>query len=174
MGVTYWEARYASGGTSGKGSRGRFAEQKARLVNEAVREHNITSVLDLGCGDGYVAALLEVPEYLGLDPSPSALDAAQWRNPDLRFSTEYDGPRECHLSLDVIRHLVDDDDYHRYMRRLFGARRLVLVWSSDEDAWTAPHDRQREWTPDIPHEWAIESVIVINGINSHFTALVRS
>lgn len=172
--MTYWETRYASGGNSGKGSRDWFAEEKARLVNEALGVHQITTVLDLGCGDGYVASLLLVgPGYLGIDPSPSALAQARSRNPDLAFESEAPGPRECHLSLDVIRHLVDDVDYHRYMHHLFAASELVLVWSSDEDIEGAPHDRQRRWTPDIPDDWTIESETEIVGINSRFYVLVR-
>lgn len=175
MGVTYWETRYAAGGNSGKGSRDWFAEEKARLVNEVLGRHQISTVLDLGCGDGYVASLLLVgPGYLGVDPSPSALAQARSRNPDLAFETEAPGPRDAHLSLDVIRHLVDDTDYHRYMGRLFSATRLVLVWSSDVDAWTAPHDRQRHWTSDIPEDWQIESELEIVGINSRFYVLVHS
>ena len=37
----YWEARYAAGGNSGKGSGGVFAEFKAEIVNTFVREHDI-------------------------------------------------------------------------------------------------------------------------------------
>ena len=170
----YWEARYRAGGNSGKGSRGHFAEIKAELVNQALADHGIVSVLDLGCGDGYVASLINVMDYIGTDPSPAALAQAREHNPDLRFQTRWPGPREAHLSLDVIRHLTDDADYILYMARLFTAHDLVLVWSSDVDEWGAPHDRQRRWTPDIPGwEWVIESVTPIDGINSRFYVLVR-
>jgi SAM-dependent methyltransferase len=169
----YWETRYRGGGNSGKGSRGWFADEKALLVNRALARHRTTSVLDLGCGDGYVASLISVMDYLGVDPSPSALAQARQRNPDLLFAAEPDGPRQAHLSLDVIRHLIDDADYARHMGHLFTASELVLVWSSDVDEWGAPHDRQRRWTPDIPAGWRIESETPIDGINSRFYVLVR-
>ena len=60
----YWEARYAAGGNSGKGSGGVFAEFKAEIVNTFVREHDIASVIDFGCGDGAQLALAEIYRQL--------------------------------------------------------------------------------------------------------------
>ena len=172
----YWDQRYASGGDSGAGSRGHYAELKARLVNEQVALNQIETVLDLGCGDGYVAGLLECPDYLGVDTSLAAVELARGRHPDLRFMvapvTVY--ARDAHLSLDVIRHLVDDDDYHQHLNALFRAKRVVMVWSSNEDIPGAPHDRQRRWTPNIPDEWELVAEIPIIGINSRFFVLVRA
>ncbi|HEU4546756.1 MAG TPA: hypothetical protein VFR88_10740, partial [Microlunatus sp.] len=71
----YWERRYAKGGTSGAGSYGQAAEWKAEVVNGWVRDHGVTSVLDLGCGDGNQLSLADYPRYLGLDRSPTAVRA---------------------------------------------------------------------------------------------------
>ena len=46
--VSYWEARYREGGTSGPGSYGRLAEFKAVTLNEFVRSRDIRSVLEPG------------------------------------------------------------------------------------------------------------------------------
>ena len=69
----YWERRYAGGGTSGAGSAGRLAAFKAQFLNDFVRAHDVTSVVEFGCGDGNQLALAAYPRYLGLDVSPASL-----------------------------------------------------------------------------------------------------
>jgi SAM-dependent methyltransferase len=155
--VTYWEDRYASGGNSGAGSRGRAARIKAQLVNSYVRQHRITEVLDIGCGDGYVARGFEIPDYLGVDISETALDLARRRNPTKRFELLFDPePREAHLSFDVLFHLISDEDYEAHMALLFSARSHVLVWATDHSEQGAPHVLHRHWTPDVPEGWRLE------------------
>ena len=157
MSVAYWEARYASGRDSGSGSRGAEAAYKAGLVNAIVEQMHLSSLLDLGCGDGQQAALLRVPGYVGYDPSPTAIAQCRSRLPDLRFTTEM--PAEVFdatLSMDVIYHLTDDEAYQAYLAALFGhARRAVLVYGLNETA-AGPellHMRMRRWRPDVPPDW---------------------
>src|SRR5690348_2935489 len=69
----YWESRYAKGGTSGAGSYGAEAQWKADVVNSWVAGHNITSVIDWGCGDGNQLTLARYPKYLGIDRSHNAI-----------------------------------------------------------------------------------------------------
>ena len=83
----YWEARYAAGGNSGKGSGGVFAEFKAEIVNTFVREHDIASVIDFGCGDGAQLALAEYAKYIGLDTSKTAVEMCRDRFKDDRTKT---------------------------------------------------------------------------------------
>ena len=45
-------AEYASGGSSGPGSYGRLAAGKADFLNRFVEDHQIKTVLEIGCGDG--------------------------------------------------------------------------------------------------------------------------
>jgi SAM-dependent methyltransferase len=165
----YWEQRYASGGTSGKGSRGTYAELKADLVNAALQTYGITEVLDIGSGDGVVAALVEAEDYLGVDISPTAIRLAQGRNPLKQFQLLDDpAPREAHLSLDVLHHLVDDEDYRQHMALLFSARVLALVWApaySDEP--TAAHSRHRYWQDDVPPVWRPERTVIYNPGSFH-------
>jgi hypothetical protein len=58
---------------------------------------------------------------------------------------------ELSLSLDVIYHLIEDDVFDEYMRRLFdAATRFVIIYSSNHDAsGTAEHVRHRCFT-----QWA--------------------
>lgn len=165
--LTYWRWRYAAGRDSGAGSYGRFAEFKAEVLNATIEELGIDSAIEFGCGDGNQLQLLQVPDYLGFDVSPLAIERcrAGFRDaPGRRFAMleTYAGERaDCALSLDVIYHLVEDAVYEDYMRRLFGAaRRCVVIYSSDVDQFDggAPHVRHRrfsDWVARHAHEWAL-------------------
>jgi len=65
----YWQQRYARGGNSGDGSYGKLADFKAEVLNEAVKELGITSVIEFGCGDGNQLTLANYPAYTGVDTS---------------------------------------------------------------------------------------------------------
>jgi SAM-dependent methyltransferase len=157
--MTYWEGRYRRGGNSGKGSRGAGAEEKARLVSQAVAEHGISSLLDIGCGDGYVAARLKLGDclYLGVDISLAALALARTANPDKTFAPLGANtlPMDGHLSMDVMFHLTDERDYHAHLDRLFSARRFAIVYATNHDERGASHVLHREWTPDVPDGWVL-------------------
>lgn len=171
----YWESRYASGGTSGRGSQGVFAQTKAGLVNDALDRWNIQTVLDIGCGDGVVARLIDAKEYLGLDPSPTALALAQRRNPTKSFDhLGVPEPREAHLSLDILHHLVDDDDYDQHMDLLFAAQRLAVIWVHDyTGAGAAGHSRHRKWFNQVPKAWEIEQMVPIFDVPVTFYVYMR-
>ena len=70
----YWDGRYKSGGTSGRGSSGRLAEFKAEFLNDYVKQRGIASVIEHGCGDGAQLKLAQYPSYTGLDISPRAIE----------------------------------------------------------------------------------------------------
>ncbi len=158
--AAYWERRYASGGTSGSGSSGPQAAWKAEVVNGWVRELGVTSVVDLGCGDGQQLALAEYPRYLGIDPSGTAVrlcmarfagdatksfmhlppgeftDPAGWLRADLA------------LSMEVLFHLTEQEVFEDYLRLLFAsAERWVVICSNDTDEGRqAAHERYRSFT----------------------------
>lgn len=156
----YWEQRYAQGGTSGAGSYGAPAQWKASVVNRWVAELGVTSVVDLGCGDGNQLALAEYPRYLGLDRSATAIRRciARFRDDPTKSFLRYE-PEELSdpagwlradlaLSMEVIFHLVEDPVFEDYMRRLFtSGERYVLICSNDAvGGEVAPHMRYREFT----------------------------
>src|ERR671913_732501 len=70
---SYWIKRYASGGNSGVGSYNKLAAFKAEVLNDFVRQNNVRSVIEYGCGDGNQLKLAEYPFYTGFDVSPEAL-----------------------------------------------------------------------------------------------------
>jgi predicted O-methyltransferase YrrM len=155
----YWDRRYATGGTSGAGSRGAEAEEKVRLVQRVIDEHGVRSVLDLGCGDGYVASRLRVAEYVGYDPAPSALALCRAAMPGRAFVGELPaGPFDLVLSLDVMFHLVDDADYREHIFWLLSLGSCALVWSTDHAERGAKHVLHRKWTADVPPGWAVTRI----------------
>lgn len=75
----YWEERYASGRNSGAGSYKKLAEFKAEIVNSFVTRHNVTSVIEFGCGDGNQLELANYHRYLGLDVSETVISLCKQR-----------------------------------------------------------------------------------------------
>ncbi|MCC6608063.1 MAG: class I SAM-dependent methyltransferase [Burkholderiales bacterium] len=153
---SYWKERYATGGSSGVGSYGKFAEFKAEVINAFVAQRCVRSVIEFGCGDGNQLTLGQYPEYFGLDVSEVAVELCRRRfasDPSKRFAlmSDYGGkPADLALSLDVIYHLVEDDVFEAYMRMLFAAAaRYVIVYSSDSEesaARVAAHVRHRNFS----------------------------
>jgi SAM-dependent methyltransferase len=152
----YWRARYGSGGDSGAGSYAKFGAFKAEVMNAFVADHDIASVIELGCGDGNQLALAKYPSYLGIDVSEEALKICRQRftgdaSKTFLAADEYKGQRaDLALSLDVVYHLVEDEVFDAYMRRLFdAAARFVVIYSSDTDEAEAdsdPHVRHRRFS----------------------------
>lgn len=70
----YWEERYKKGGNSGAGSYNRLAEFKAEVINKFVKENNVSSVIEFGCGDGNQLKYFDIPSYIGCDISPTVIE----------------------------------------------------------------------------------------------------
>jgi SAM-dependent methyltransferase len=171
----YWESRYVSGGTSGAGSYGAQAEHKASFLNSFVRDNDVRSVVEFGCGDGNQLRLAAYPSYLGLDVSRTAvrLCIEAFRGDQSKSFLYYepsafsDNARFVHgdlaLSLDVIYHLVEDEVFETYMRSLFAASdRFVIVYATDADRRVAaPHVRHRAftaWLATHAAQWRLDHV----------------
>lgn len=92
---------------SGPGSDPIPTERARAAVQRIVMVHGITSVLDLGCGD--CAWMPDVPGYLGLDVSPTAIDHARANRPGWAFEVwdQRDGLPSADLviSRDMMQHL---------------------------------------------------------------------
>ncbi len=71
--IGYWQDRYATGGTSGDDSYGRLASFKAEVVNSFLRQHDVSSAIEFGCGDGHQLSLMTYAKYTGLDVSGAAV-----------------------------------------------------------------------------------------------------
>jgi SAM-dependent methyltransferase len=176
--MTFWERRYAEGLTSGDGSYGELGAAKAEFLNRFVREREIRSVIELGCGDGNQLSLAEYPSYVGLDVSRTAIKMCKQRFPHDQTKSFflYDGScfvdhhglftADSAFSLDVIYHLVEDPVFETYMRQLFqAAKRFIVVYSTNTASPEhnphvryAPHVRHRcfsEWVDDNQPQWRL-------------------
>lgn len=157
---SYWEQRYAAGGDSGAGSYGAQAQWKADIVNGWVKAHDVSSVVDLGCGDGNQLGLADYPRYLGLDVSPSAIARCVrlFRDDPTKSFVAYD-PKAFHdnagwlrgdlaLSMEVLFHLVEQEIFEAYLADLFAsAERYVVICARDGEHPGGPHERYRAFSP---------------------------
>jgi SAM-dependent methyltransferase len=152
----YWEQRYRKGGNSGLGSYGKHARFKSQIINGFILEHDITSVIEFGCGDGNQLKPAKYPRYTGFDVSESAVALCREQfstDPakEFRLMKDYRGEKaDVALSLDVVYHLVEDSVFEKYMAVLFAASdRYVIIYSSNSDTqhgYESPHVKHRKFT----------------------------
>jgi len=161
----YWESRYRSNQNSGSGSYGISAEYKARFLNQFVRDNNVESVIELGCGDGNQLGYFKFPFYTGLDVALTAVNICIKKysgqsNKTFELLTSenlnkyFNEKKELALSLDVIFHLVENDVFENYMFNLFNcASRFVIIYSWDVNGPKKGHVRQRNFS-----KWVFENI----------------
>lgn len=166
-----WDQRYRRGGNSGAGSYHRLAQYKADFLNGFVLQHQITSVIEFGCGDGSQLKLAHYAQYIGVDVSSKAVElcreafAGDTSKQFLHSSAFVAGTKaELTLSLDVIYHLVEDDIYEVYMRQLFASsERFVIVYSSNLNEDTPSihirHRRFTDWIAKYEPRWYLHSTV---------------
>ena len=152
----YWINRYDRGGNSGDGSYNRPADFKAEIVNGIVREFQIDTVIEFGCGDGNQLRLMEYPNYIGYDVSPKAVSICRQKfegdeNKSFKLLDDYAGDvATMSVSMDVIYHLVEDHVFAEYMGRLFdSSNRIVVIYASNTDVNSQeqpPHVKYRKFT----------------------------
>lgn len=184
----YWEARYRWGGDSGKGSRGDIAARKAEFVSAFCRDYGVSSLVELGSGDGVCASQIKVDQYLGLDLSQDAVLRARRRisAPTHRFlAIPGDSPEaivakvklhhggnlpQVSLSMDVILHLVEDSVYEAYLKTLFAiSARYIVVFSSDADGPDEVHVRHRAYARRFMADFAVRQIAAHgDGMPAHF------
>jgi SAM-dependent methyltransferase len=170
----YWEDLYVTGGNSGPGSYNEPARFKATVLNAFVQDNHIKTVLEWGCGDGNQLGLAVYPRYVGVDVSKTAVSMCREifaSDHSKRFFLIDELPAECQsaectLSLDVVYHLVEDEVYFTYMKRLFAsATRFVIIyaWNVEEDSPVdGSHVRHRaflKWVGENINGWALCKIV---------------
>lgn len=164
----YWKERYEKGGNSGDGSYNKLANFKAEIINNFVKEHTISTIIEFGSGDGNQLTLAQYPQYIGFDVSPKAIEICRAlfnNDPSKTFKLvqEYNNETaDLTLSLDVIYHLIEDSVYDNYMQRLFSAsQQFVIIYASNTNAneiGRAPHFKNRlfsEWIEKNRPDWKL-------------------
>lgn len=148
----YWEERYQEGGNSGVGSYGDLCEYKAKQINAFIREKNIHSVIDFGCGDGNQLLYLECKEYLGLDVSSTVLTQIRDKfknDKSKRFELYHDNTEtaELGLSCEVLFHLIGDDVWKDYLLNLFlSSEKYIMIFAADFNKNIARHVLAKKFT----------------------------
>jgi cyclopropane fatty-acyl-phospholipid synthase-like methyltransferase len=155
--ITFWESNYKHGGNSGSGSYGILCDFKTDVLNTFITANNITSILDLGCGDGNQIKKILTYKYVGLDIIPSAVEKCK-----LMFKNDTTKTFECSqaysfsdifdmtISLDVIYHIVEDENYYQYILNLFKcSKRWVIIYSSNYNGSKVQHMHPRKFTDDL-------------------------
>ena len=169
----YWEQRYAEGGNSGGGSFGNLAKFKAETLNSFVKERDIKSVIEFGCGDGNQLSLADYPKYIGLDVSETAIQLSKKRFendktkeffvyvPENFAAGTGEFQMDMSMSLDVVYHLVEDSIFEQHMRHLFAcSKRYVIVYSTDygSEEQNDAHVKHRcfsQWVKTNRPEWQL-------------------
>jgi hypothetical protein len=147
----YWEKRYKGGDNSGIGSYGKLAEFKAEIINSFIKDNNIQTSCEFGCGDGNQLSLLEVNNYIGYDVSDTILNKCKvkFKDTNKKFYNVKDYNNEKYdlsLSLDVIYHLVENDIFETYMSNLFNSSDNVIIYSSNFIDTGNFHVKHRKFT----------------------------
>lgn len=148
----YWDSRYSKGDTSGIGSRGEHAKWKAHYVNDVIKAFPISTVVELGHGDGYMLDLYEgYKSYDGYDISKVARENVRERFKSNQRVTIHNSigslsKRDLAISIDVLYHITDREDWKSYLLSLFTLGSYVLIYSQDNDDKGADHVYNRVFT----------------------------
>jgi len=182
--AVYWEKRYHSNGNSGVGSYGKSAEYKADFLNQFVKDNDIDSVIEFGCGDGNQAMQFHFPSYIGLDVSSTAIEkCTEACRDDIRKQFFISDKKktglkaELAISLDVIYHLIEEEVYENYMKQLFAAATkyvIIYAWDVESDKnYHVKHRKFSEWVKVNVHDFTLLNKINNSGF-SDFYIYVRS
>ena len=126
---------------SGAGSRGDLLKFKVDFVNKFVKDYEVSSILDLGCGDLQFASQLIVDKYTGVDivdhAHPTSIAAKDFTTTISRFDElgDHDDAELC-MSIDVLYHILpDEEDYlHATLDNLFSkSRKYVIIYAQDPE-----------------------------------------
>lgn len=153
---SYWNRRYATGGNSGAGSYGPAVEKKVAWLGAL---EGVSSIVEVGCGDFHFGALLcqrfTEASYIGLDQSDLIVRRNNlWHrieNIEFRTPLHHAEPlpeADLVLCVDVLFHILDDQEYRNMLVNLQQAWTKYLVVSAYEyDGLKSPHVNIRKFDP---------------------------
>jgi 2-polyprenyl-3-methyl-5-hydroxy-6-metoxy-1,4-benzoquinol methylase len=142
----YWEDRYSHNLGSGEGSRGDLLKFKAEYLNEIFRKYGVESVFDFGCGDGYLAHLLDCKNYYGVDISQSAVNQCRKliKKPNFifehgrfgeypptvikrKFNGLFGVDVDAVMCIDVLYHVMDEHLVDFVLRTMFESSAKIVI-----------------------------------------------
>jgi len=159
----YWNQRYTRGGNSGNGSYNNNAIFKAEILNKFIKNKNINTLIDFGVGDGNQLKYIDTQnlKYIGIDISEFVISKCKaiFNNDTSKtFILDTDitntTKSELVISCDVIYHLVEDEVYRKYMKKLFFmSEKYVIIYAKDEEIELARHVKFRKFTKYIQNNF---------------------
>lgn len=166
IGAGHWSRRWRAAADSGAGAIVGDGVDKARFVSDFVKEQEVASVIDWGCGEGEVLEKLDLHgvEYTGVETSAAAVERMRRRfaeRPEHTFTLPHGCDRwerrELALSLEALPRCSGEREYDDHLAKLFGSsRRFVLIGTADDAA--ARHVRPRSIVRDVAErfpEWEL-------------------
>lgn len=154
----YWNRRYSKGRDSGFGSTDPDVSGfKALKINEFIKQNNLTTMLDLGCGDGKFLTKIEVPQYHGVDVSNFIISKLQesFDKKGREFYELNSMPNAIYdvvLSMEVVDSCVEDSRYEEHLDLIsIKSKRFAIICASNqsEPYQAGAYSRKRIFVPDI-------------------------
>lgn len=167
----YWEHRYKNDGTSGDGSYGKLATFKGKILDNFIKEHDVKSILDLGCGDGNQLKYYNTTNinYTGVDPSITIINKLKETYEDdknkqfIVLDENINTKAELTMSCDVLFHLINFNIWEKHIDNLFNiSTKYVIIYAYDVDQEWDNHCKSRKFTDFIKNKysnWQLTKVI---------------
>ena len=117
---------------------------KNTLIREILEQDQITTVLDIGCGDIAILEGIKVDRYVGIDISSVIIEKNKIARPDWLFSCDdlagifVPEPADLVLCLDVLIHQRRYSDYKSILSKAIGATKqtaLVSGYAQRDPGW---------------------------------------
>jgi 2-polyprenyl-3-methyl-5-hydroxy-6-metoxy-1,4-benzoquinol methylase len=154
----YWDNRY-KGRPAGSGFSSHdpfWVKFKTETVNKFIVDNGVSTVLDMGCGDGNILDKFNGYEnYCGIDVSDVTISnvAKKYKRSNREFFTYDNIPDkkfDLVLSLDVLYHIVNISDFNNYLDIAADKCNQYFVVLSTNKVEPCPrHIEHREFIPHV-------------------------
>ena len=118
---------------------------KAKVSNHLIKENEIKTIIEWGCGNGNQLKYVNYPDYIGFDIGEIAVSHFKKifkkdRSKALNHTVDYTNQTaDFILLLNVIFHLIEDHIYIDYINGLFDSSQQYVIISSSNTAMQLEH-----------------------------------